>query len=75
MKINPSLEGVGRYDVECQAAFEACQAQGVLLIVCNGKYGHGFSAIMTPDMADQVPAVLRDVASQLEKNLKQSKQN
>ena len=70
----PDLDS-GKYDAECQAAFEACEAEGVLLIVCNGKHGHGFSAILRPERAEQVPSVLRDVANQIEEGLKQAQKN
>jgi hypothetical protein len=63
--------GPGRYDDACTTARESTGAEGVLLIVVNGKHGHGFSAQLTGELLlrANVPAMLRDVATQIERSL------
>lgn len=58
--------GPGRYDDLCTAARENAMAEGALLIVFNGKFGDGFSAQLSPGLLLGVPAILRDVAQQIE---------
>lgn len=70
MKIGKSLEGEGKYDQECQQAFESCQAEGILLIVINGRLGHGFSAVLNHRLTMLVPTLLRKVADEIEKGIK-----
>jgi hypothetical protein len=62
--------GPGKYDALCTAAREAAQAQGVILIVLGGKYGQGFCCQLTQEIHQQVPAILRVVAAQIESDLK-----
>lgn len=53
----------GKYDDACTAARMTTNAQGVLLI---GDKGSGFSAQLPGDLAVQIPAMLRDIARQIE---------
>jgi uncharacterized Fe-S center protein len=75
MKIGQSLEGKGKYDEQCEAAFRACEAQAVVLIVINGNKGHGFSAIAPADINQKMPELLRITAEEIEKQQKQATTN
>ncbi len=57
----------GKYDDLCAELREKTQAPVCLLIVVNGNKGTGFSALMPDVAADYVPAILRDVANQIER--------
>jgi hypothetical protein len=60
------LQGGGKYENACTAAREITGGT-VLLIVTNGKQGHGFS-VQTTKLEDllHLPAVLREVAQAME---------
>lgn len=60
--------GPGKYDAEATAAREATGAEGVLLIVINGRKGGGFSAQLSPTLMLLVPSILRSVAEQIEQS-------
>jgi hypothetical protein len=75
MKIGQSLEGGGRYEKECEAAYRACEAEMTLLIVHNGKNGDGFSVVGTEKTVNQIPRILRAVADAIEESQKQAKTN
>jgi hypothetical protein len=63
------MRGPGRYDDICTQAREAAQADGVVLVVINGKHGLGFSVQLTkPLWFKQLPDLLREVADQMEKD-------
>lgn len=69
MKIIESLDsakGGGKYDEVCMKAFKETESQGVLLIVIGGKEGHGFSAVMTREINDAIPGLLRKMADDIE---------
>ncbi len=56
----------GKYDPECTAAREACDADGALLIVIGGDRGDGFAAQLPGPLVKPVIAILREVADQME---------
>jgi hypothetical protein len=63
--------GPGKYDDLCTLVREKTDATGVLLIVINGNKGNGFSCqVTTSDMVLVVPALLRQMADQIEADLK-----
>jgi len=62
------MMGPGKYDGAATAAREDTQALGVILIVFQGKDGHGFSAQLPPEILLTVPAILRNVADQIERS-------
>lgn len=62
-----SSETEGKYDQQCGAAREACQAAGCLLIIFQGDKGDGFSAQIPSFMVDRIPSVLRQVADDIER--------
>lgn len=62
----PNYNGPGKYDPECERAFDDTQALCVALIVIGGDRGHGFAvkgieaAIMDlPEMLDQMAQAIR----------------
>lgn len=67
---HPNLNGPGKYDAEATAAREACEAEGVVLIVHNGKRGHGFEVHLPLEALACLPDVLRDMANQTEAQLR-----
>lgn len=74
MLTNDEINKPGRYDKECSEARKACGADAVLLIVHNGREGHGFSVESTDlDIVDAIPRVLRMVADQIENGIKAQK--
>lgn len=82
MILGRSLEGKGKYDKECELVYDLCKmdanedsATGVMVIVFNGKKGHGFSAIMTPHMSERVPKVIRAVADEMDRRRNLAKEN
>lgn len=58
--------GPGKYDSLCTAAREAATAQGAILFILNGHAGTGFSAQLTGEMLFKVPAILREMAQEIE---------
>ena len=61
--------GPGKYDPEATVARHSAQAAGVVLIVFDGKHGHGFSAQLPGPLLLRVPAILRDMADQIDRQL------
>jgi hypothetical protein len=61
--------GPGKYDEQCTAARRDTDALGVLLIVFNGRYGHGFSAQLPAEILPTVPEILRQVAREIEASI------
>lgn len=62
-------EGPGKYDEYCTKFREELQAEGLVLIVFNGKFGQGFEAQLSPEAYMTLPEVLRSVADQVEHSL------
>ena len=63
-------ESENAYGKELDAVHVACQAQGVILMVINGKHGHGFGCHVPPGVAKMIPSLLRDVANDIEEDMK-----
>lgn len=62
--------GPGKYDDIVTRVRAETEAEGVILIVIRGNRGEGFSAQMLPDYRWQVPFNLRQIADQIEADLK-----
>ena len=69
------MMGPGEYDAECTAARESAGAPIAILIIIGGDRGNGFSAQFITDVPGKppkelaaVPALLRDVADQIERD-------
>jgi hypothetical protein len=57
------IEERGKYDTECEFMRDELQAEFVLLLVCNGKSGTGFSVVTTDqEYIDKVPDLLENMA-------------
>lgn len=75
MEIRDSFESAmkpGKYDPECEAAYKATEAKGVMLLVIDGKHGNGFSAILRGEMVVKVPVLLRRMAQEIENEAKKA---
>ena len=59
----------GIYDDICTRVREETEAAGVVLLVAYGKKGHGFSIQLPHDLFATLPAVLRGLANEVEKDL------
>jgi len=68
--------GPGRYNEECTELRERLQASGIILAVVGGSKGNGFSLqfVAGPETA-AMPAILRRIAEQIEKDLSPNPQN
>lgn len=60
--------GPGKYDDECTLVRAKLGAEGVILLVFEGKEGNGFSCQASPNITFRLPAILREVARQIEKD-------
>lgn len=60
--------GPGKYDDYATQAREATQADGVVLIIANGKHGSGFSVQAPIDMHAALPTVLESLAESIRSN-------
>jgi hypothetical protein len=58
--------GPGKYDDEATWVRERTKASGVILIVIGGDKGQGFAAQATLEVTLTLPAMLRDIADQIE---------
>jgi hypothetical protein len=65
--------GPGKYDDLCSDAREGAQAEGVALLILNGRFGHGFSIQATAEITVQLPHLLRQMAQNIEDTLKQGR--
>ena len=61
--------GKGIYDDVCTAARESTAARGVVLIVFDGRQGHGFSVQADAFVLGMLPEVLEDLARQIRRDL------
>lgn len=61
----------GKYNEACTIARETAQAEGVALIVVNGKNGNGFSVQATPRILLALPDILESMAKAIREDLKQ----
>jgi hypothetical protein len=57
--------GPGKYDDLCTDVRERAGAEGVLLIVLEGKDGNGFSAQISPEALLRFPELLENIAAQM----------
>jgi len=66
----------GNYDEEAEIAQKACgERSTVLLMVIAGNNGSGFSVTTPfPEIAAQLPALMRQMATEIEHQLKQGSQ-
>ena len=60
--------GPGKYDHICTQAREQAKAGGALLIVFGGEHGDGFSMQATAETTVSLPAILRMVADDIERD-------
>jgi hypothetical protein len=58
--------GPGKYDDLCTYVREKAEALGVVVLVFDGNNGSGFSVQTPPSLAAALPAMLRDMADQIE---------
>jgi hypothetical protein len=58
--------GPGRYNEVCTYVRKRVRAKGVILIVFEGNKGQGFEVQAPLDVVMKLPALLRDVANQIE---------
>jgi hypothetical protein len=63
------MTGPGKYDRLCTAAREASGAQAIILIVLGGTHGSGFSCQCSDQIGRELPAMLREVADSIERDL------
>ena len=64
--------GPGKYDALCTKIREETKAQGVILMVFDGNQGSGFSVQAPLDLTFGLPAILRDLAQQIEEDMKKT---
>jgi hypothetical protein len=60
--------GPGKYDEETTLLREKTEAKGVVLLIFNGKKGSGFSCQAPLELQLRLPAILREMAEEIEKN-------
>lgn len=63
------MVGPGKYDPICTQAREAAKAEGAILMVVHGEHGDGFACQIPTYMLHQIPAVLRQLADGIERDL------
>jgi hypothetical protein len=63
-------EGPGKYDDVATIARVATKAKGIIIIVLGGELGNGFSVQMEAPDLEIMPGILRDLADQIEKDMK-----
>jgi len=56
------------YDNWCTKVREGTKSSGVILIVFGGEAGSGFSMQATPELTMALPAILRNVADQIDRD-------
>jgi hypothetical protein len=66
--------GEGKYDELCGQARDGAEAAGAALLIIGGMRGSGFSVQMPPDLALLLPVMLRDMADQIEADLRKRMQ-
>jgi hypothetical protein len=62
--------GPGKYDDQATQVRTATQASGAIVIILGGVNGSGFSVQGPIDLEAKLPAILRNVANQIESDLK-----
>jgi hypothetical protein len=58
--------GPGKYNELCTYVREKAEALGVVVLIFEGNQGNGFSVQAPPSLAGALPAMLRDMANQIE---------
>jgi hypothetical protein len=61
--------GAGKYDDEVTKIMESTGAAGAILIVIGGDKGVGFAIQATLEVTLKLPAMLRNIASQLDDDI------
>lgn len=61
--------GAGKYDEMTSVMREIARAKGIVVLVFDGNEGSGFSAQMAPELLVTLPAMLRQLADQIEADL------
>ncbi len=59
----------GKYEFACKLVMLEAQAEGAVLLVFNGKHGHGCSVCMPAHAMPFLPEALRKLADQIEDEL------
>lgn len=62
--------GAGKYDDVATEARRSAKAEGVVLIVFNGEKGNGFCAQGPWPLIAALPAILRNMTIEIEKDAK-----
>jgi len=58
--------GPGQYDDVATTVRTETRAEGVIILVINGRRGSGFSAQLPRALTLAMPAILRDLADQID---------
>lgn len=61
--------GRGKYDQLCTEAREKAKADGAILIILDDARGFGFSVQLPLEEMARVPAILRNVAATIERDM------
>jgi hypothetical protein len=61
--------GKGKYDDLTTIVRERSGARGAIVIVIGGAHGNGFSMQAPPALTLQLPAILRTIADQIERDI------
>jgi hypothetical protein len=61
--------GPGKYDLETTMVQKKTNAQGVILIIIDGKRGSGFSVQATLEVTLDIPGMLRTIADEMEADI------
>jgi len=65
------MMGPGRYDEVCTTVRQVTGAETCVVLIINGNNGSGFSVqTQNPARLERLPAVLREMAAQLERGQK-----
>jgi hypothetical protein len=62
--------GPGKYDLLATLVRERTKADGVVVMVFNGKSGDGFSVQASAEILFRMPTLLRELADKIEHDLK-----
>lgn len=65
--------GPGVYDNECTEVRLGTEAEGVILLVFGGRVGNGFSVQGPLEFHLRIPALLRAMADQIERDFQKGK--
>lgn len=58
--------GPGKYDDICTYVREQAEALGAIVIIFQGKHGHGFSCQLPIEAILSIPDILGQIATQIE---------